>query len=464
MKDDDNGGSAGSTPVASNVSSAATEQSGRQGLQLMKDDDNNANEGNPPAAQDSGTQPTAGGMQLMKDDDGGTSQSQAAVAPAPLPQQADASQTTGATSQPDNQSQQKVVNFSGVPVSQANLQTGQAQGGGRNSGSLPVIDPHAVVDPEVVSGVNPGELTAEDKALMGHQWQMSIDPRYLTDPQVIANMNNIWAAARKNDAAANDKLKTVMADQLKAHGMTHQQIDDFFNKFQDIADGQGPVPSAWNDTSEVANDLDIELGAGFVSHADDYIAPKYYSNGQILTDIEIKRSVQAPNIAYQGHGPQTEDDCVLHAIANGAQVPFGQVQTQFKETVHQMAMDPASERQNPEIAVMDPKQGGNGGLNGIEELSLAEKFGQVIPVPNGSYARAIATTHRPVLTTVDLNPPHHADHKVLVTGVYEAKNGRIYYSVMDSNLDSKYKNSTAYVEKNYFEDHLSSGGFVVIPR
>ncbi|MDE2223615.1 MAG: hypothetical protein KGK03_11155, partial [Candidatus Omnitrophica bacterium] len=324
MKDDDNGGSAGSTPVASNVSSAATEQSGRQGLQLMKDDDNNANEGNPPAAQDSGTQPTAGGMQLMKDDDGGTSQSQAAVAPAPLPQQADASQTTGATSQPDNQSQQKVVNFSGVPVSQANLQTGQAQGGGRNSGSLPVIDPHAVVDPEVVSGVNPGELTAEDKALMGHQWQMSIDPRYLTDPQVIANMNNIWAAARKNDAAANDKLKTVMADQLKAHGMTHQQIDDFFNKFQDIADGQGPVPSAWNDTSEVANDLDIELGAGFVSHADDYIAPKYYSNGQILTDIEIKRSVQAPNIAYQGHGPQTEDDCVLHAIANGAQVPFGQ--------------------------------------------------------------------------------------------------------------------------------------------
>ena len=43
--------------------------------------------------------------------------------------------------------------------------------------------------------------------------------------------------------------------------------------------------------------------------------------------------------------------------------------------------------------------------------------------------------------------------------------GKYYYSVMDSNLyDGKTNpNSTVYVEKSFFEEHLASGGFVVMP-
>jgi len=93
---------------------------------------------------------------------------------------------------------------------------------------------------------------------------------------------------------------------------------------------------------------------------------------------------------------------------------------------------------------------------------VADKFGTVIPVPTDSYARAIASTKQPVITTVDLDKSG-VQHKVVVTGVYRTADGKIYYSVMDSNLGPDYQNSTAYVEKSNFEEHLASGGFVVMP-
>ena len=130
-------------------------------------------------------------------------------------------------------------------------------------------------------------------------------------------------------------------------------------------------------------------------------------------------------------------------------------------------MDPIEERTNLEIAVTDPQKGGLGGENLSEELLVALKFGKVVPVPDGSYARAIANTGRPVITTVDFNPgqPNNVQHVVAVTGVYRTPDGKIYYSVMDSNLDGKkYNNSTDYVEKSFFEDHSASGSFVVMPN
>jgi hypothetical protein len=112
--------------------------------------------------------------------------------------------------------------------------------------------------------------------------------------------------------------------------------------------------------------------------------------------------------------------------------------------------------------VMEPQNGGRGGVNAAEELLVADKFGKVVPVPTDSYARAIASTQQPVITTVQLDKSG-VQHKVVVTGVYRTADGKIYYSVMDSNLGSDYHNSTGYVEKSNFEEHLASGAFVVMP-
>ncbi len=143
-------------------------------------------------------------------------------------------------------------------------------------------------------------------------------------------------------------------------------------------------------------------------------------------------------------------------------MPEKQVEAEFTNIVNHLGMDPIAERANPEVVVMEPEKGGRGGVGAAEELLVADKFGKVIPVPTGSYARAIASTKQPVITTVELDKSG-VQHKVVVTGVYRTADGKIYYSVMDSNLGPEYHNSTAYVDKSNFEEHLASGGFVVIP-
>jgi hypothetical protein len=324
--------------------------------------------------------------------------------------------------------------------------------------------PSGVVDPAIVNGSSPSLTTDADKALMKHQWEMSIDPRYLSDPAVQQNIRDLWAAARSRDYAADDKLKTILADQFKASGQTPQQIADFFTKFNAIATGEGSGPKEWSEVSSLANAMDVGLGSFVPPEVPAYVltGPKYYS--QKVADIGLAESITAPGISYKGSGKQAEDDCVLYAIANGSGVKVEQVKDELNAVVNKLGMDSTGERANPQIVVASLQQGGRGGVSAVEELLVAEKFGKVIPVPTDSYARAIASTGRPVITTVDLNPPNGTQHKVVVTGVHRAKDGKIYYSVMDSNLGNDYHNSTDYVEKSFFEDHLASGGFVVMPK
>jgi hypothetical protein len=326
-----------------------------------------------------------------------------------------------------------------------------------------------VVDPARVNGTSPSLKTInpsdEDKALMRHQWEMSIDARYLSDPAVQQHLRDLWVAARSDDDAtfqnADNKLKEILADQFKADGETPQQIADFFTKFMAIATGEGKTPKEWITVSPLANAMD---GVGSLPRPAWSTTPSYYS--QLVTNIGSNESIKAPDISYMASGKQTEDDCVLYAIANGSQVPEEKVKNEFTTTVNNLAMDPIAERSNPEIIVTSPQKGGRGGVDPIEELLVSEKFGKVIPVPTDSFAKAIASTGRPIITTVNLNPavPNGGQHKVVVTGVSRAKDGKIYYSVMDSNLGSDYAKSTGYVEKSAFEEHLASGGFVVMPN
>ncbi|MGA8011089.1 MAG: tetratricopeptide repeat protein [Candidatus Acidiferrales bacterium] len=320
-----------------------------------------------------------------------------------------------------------------------------------------------VVEPARVDGTSPTLQTANpsnaDKALMKHQWEMSIDSRYKNDPEVQQSIRDLWTAARSGDGDADEKLKGILSDQFKAAGQTPQQRADFFANFNAIASGEGPTPKEWTKVSQLANEMDTAGGSLPPAGAASTELPPYY--GQLVKDIGKAESVTA-NASYMGTGRQTQDDCVLYAIANGAHVPETQVNAEFKNVVSHLGMDPVGERANPETVVKEPQNGGRGGVGAAEELLVADKFGKVIPVPTDSYARAIASTKQPVITTVELDKSG-VQHKVVVTGVYRTEDGKIYYSVMDSNLGPEYRNSTAYVEKSNFEEHLASGGFVVMP-
>ncbi len=349
---------------------------------------------------------------------------------------------------------------------------------GRTTGNAPVVSgkPNAVktgsdvvdlratratvVDPARVdgSGASPSmNPSTADTALMKYQWETSIDSRYQNDPEVQQNIRDLWTAARSRDSKANEKLERILADQFKGTGQTPQQIADFFKKFEAIATGDGPTPKEWSRVSKLANDLDAGDGLRPIMRGAAVYPQPYY--GQLLKDIGKAVNVKA-DVSYMGTGRQTEDDCVLYAIANGAHVPEGQVKAEFTNIVRHLGMDPIEERTNPGIVVTVPQRGGRGGLNSVEELLVAEKFGKVVPVPDDGYARAIASTKQPVITTIKLET---GEHKVVVTGVYRTDDGKIYYSVMDSNLGPDYQNSTAYVEKSSFEEHLTTGGFIVMP-
>jgi tetratricopeptide (TPR) repeat protein len=319
------------------------------------------------------------------------------------------------------------------------------------------------VDPSRVAGSSPALQSTNpsdaDKALMKHQWEMSIDSRYKNDPEVQQSIQDLWTAARSGDDDANEKLKGILSDQLRAAGQTPEQRADFFENFNAIASGEGPTPKEWSKVSQLADEMDTAGGSLPPTGAASAELPPYY--GQLVKDIGKAESITA-SASYMGTGRQTQDDCVLYAIANGAHVPEKQVNAEFSNIVSHLGMDPIAERTNPETVVMEPQNGGRGGVGAAEELLLADKFGKVIPVPTESYARAIASTKQPVITTVELDKTG-VQHKVVVTGVYRTADGKIYYSVMDSNLGPGYNNSTAYVEKSNFEEHLASGGFVVMP-
>ena len=320
-----------------------------------------------------------------------------------------------------------------------------------------------VVDPARVDGTSPALQTMNpsdaDKALMKHQWEMSIDSRYKNDPEVQQNIRDLWTAARSGNADSDEKLKGILSDQFNAAGETPQQRADFFANFNAIARDEGPTPKEWSTVSQLANEMDTASSSLRPAGADSAELPPYY--GQLVKDMGKAESVTA-NASYMGAGRQTQDDCVLYAIANGAHVPEKQVNAEFRKIVRDLGMDPIEERANPEIVVTEPQNGGRGGLNAAEELLVADKFGKVVPVPADSYARAIASTKQPVITTIQLDKTG-VQHKVVVTGVYRTADGKIYYSVMDSNLGPDYHNSTGYVEKSNFEEHLASGGFVVLP-
>jgi hypothetical protein len=303
-------------------------------------------------------------------------------------------------------------------------------------------------------------LTDANKALARHQWNMSIDQRYKDDPQVQQYIRDLWNSAAKNDTAALGKIRTILTDQLLVSGLSRQQVDQFFATFDTFTTGNGTVPSVWNKTSTLAHQIDTAAEGG------DPQRPYYHT---LVNSLGKTESIKA-GVVYMGSGPQTAEDCVLHAISNGAQVPFAEVRARLDPTLKNLAIARSDVRANPGLAVTSQKAGGMGGLNPFEEILIAKQVGNVIGVPDKNFAKAIESTGRPVITSVlidEYNSQHKlvavGGHEVAVTGVYRADDGRVYYSVMDSNLKT-HPNFTAYIEKSDFEQHMIfGGGYVVVP-
>jgi hypothetical protein len=319
--------------------------------------------------------------------------------------------------------------------------------------------PDVKTDTSVVD-LSDTNLADANKALMKHQWAMSIDRRYKDDPEVQQYIRNLWKdAARSNDDPAMSHLRSILTDQFKVAGLTEQQIQGFFQTFDTFITGLGPIPTAWDSTSKFAHDIDAAAP----------IDKSLRSYKQILVNTLGRSESVKAGVLYMGTGPQTTDDCVLHAISDGAQVPYAQVKARLEPTLKNLSVARIEVRNHPELAVTSQKQGGVGGLNPFEEILIARQVGNVVGVPDKNFAKAIESTGRPVITSVridayDANGQLHdiGNHEVAVTGVYRTPDGKIYYSVMDSNLKSN-PNYTAYIEKNEFEDHmLFGGGYVVV--
>jgi hypothetical protein len=304
-------------------------------------------------------------------------------------------------------------------------------------------------------------LADANKALMRHQWSMSIDRRYKNDPQLQQYIRDLWNNASKDNTAALNEIRSILTDQLKVSGLTQLQVGDFFATFDTFTTGHGPLPKAWDKTSTLAHEIDA-------SAATNEPQRPYYK--ELVNTLGKAQSIKAA-VVYMGTGPQTTEDCVLHAISNGAQVPFEQVKATLEPTLKNLAIARSEVRKNPELAITSPPKGGFGGLNPFEEIVIAKQFGNVIGVPDKNFAKAIESTGRPVITSVVIDAYNAkqelvpvGSHEVAVTGVYRTADGKVFYSVMDSNLKT-HANYTAYVEKNDFENHMVfGGGYVVVPN
>ena len=316
--------------------------------------------------------------------------------------------------------------------------------------------PSGGVDPSVVD-LRDVKMEDLNKGLMKNQWEMSIDWRYKHDPVVQKYINDLWATA--HEQGSSEKLERILVDQLRASGRSPQEVDDFFAKVHTFLNGEEQAPKKWDKASKLARELD---GPSTASSAE--------TEQQIIGKLDKAESITA-DVSYMAPGKQARFDCVLHAIANGAQVPLAQVEEVFKKTVQDLGMKSIAERRNPDLVVTDPDKGGRGGLNPLEELLVSEILGDVIAVPRTDFAKVIESTGRPVITTIYIQVgtdenPKEAPHEVVVTGVYRTPKGEIYYRVMDSNL-ADHKNFTTYVEKYDFEGRMTfdgGGGFVVMPK
>jgi hypothetical protein len=325
-------------------------------------------------------------------------------------------------------------------------------------GSVPVASSNAG-DTSVVD-LSDTSLADANKALMRHQWAMTIDQRYKDDPEVQQYIRDLWDPTSEHSAENMKQVRSILTDQLKVSGLTQQQIDRLFAALDTFTTGQGPMPKAWDRASRLAHEIDGTPAAD---------QPQRPYQQILVNSLGKTESIKAQAV-YMGTGPQTTDDCVLHAIADGAQVPFVQVRAQLAPTLKDLAIARIEIRNTPDLAITSRKNGGTGGLNSFEEIMIADKVGNVIGVPDKDFAKAIESTHSPVITSVVIDDYDSNGklktvgyHEVAVTGVYRTADGKVYYSVMDSNLKSHH-NYTAYVEKNDFEDHLAfSGGYVVVP-
>jgi hypothetical protein len=305
-------------------------------------------------------------------------------------------------------------------------------------------------------------LADANKALMRHQWAMSIDQRYRDDPEVQQYIRHLWDDPASEHSAENmNHVRAILTDQLKVSGLTQRQIDNLFAGLDTFATGRGPTPKAWDGASVLAHQIDAAASID---------EPQRPYNQILVNTMRKAESIKAQAV-YMGSGPQTTDDCVLHAIADGAQVPFAQVRAELAPTLKNLAIARIEIRKTPDLAITSRKDGGTGGLNSFEEIMIADKVGKVIGVPDKNFAKAIESTHRPVITSVVINDYDSNGklkivgyHEVAVTGVYRTEDDKVYYSVMDSNLKS-HPNYTAYVGKNDFEDHMVfGGGYVVVPN
>lgn len=305
--------------------------------------------------------------------------------------------------------------------------------------------------------VDLSDINNPDQGLMKNQWKMSIDWRYRNDPEVRKYMNDLWADAFSSDSSkaqeAENKLERILKDQMLAEGRSPQEVDEFFGKVKTFLTGEEDVPKKWENTSQLARNMDATAKPASYN-------PYYYSEDAMSKELAKAQSVKA-DVSYMGSGAQTQTDCVLYAIANGAQVPVGKVKETFQRTIKDLGMDKLQDRQNPDLIIDNSKQGGGRGLNIFEELLVAERLGDPIAVPKSAFAQAIETTGKPVVTSV--NMPDGQKHEVIVTGIYRTDNGRVYYSVMDSNFADQ-KNFTKFMEKAGFESSMSyGGGYVIVP-
>jgi hypothetical protein len=320
--------------------------------------------------------------------------------------------------------------------------------------------PAANTDTSVVD-LRDTSLAGANKALMRHQWAMSIDQRYKDDRQLQQYIRDLWDSPADNNSAALNRIKSILTDQLKVSGLTQHQVDEFFTTFDTFTTGNGSSPKAWDKASPLAHEVDAAAGT------DEQRRPYYQ---ELVNTLGTAQSIKA-TVVYMGTGPQTSEDCVLHAISNGAQVPFSRVKATLEPTLKNLAIARSEVRRNPELATTSQKNGGVGGLNAFEEILIAKQVGNVIGVPDRNFAKAIESTGRPVIASVvvdDYNSKNElvpvGYHEVAVTGVYRTADHKVYYSVMDSNLKSR-ANYTAYVEKNDFENHMVfGGGYVVVPN
>jgi hypothetical protein len=367
--------------------------------------------------------------------------------------------------------QAKFIDDRDVAASTLRGSTGTAASGGpgdlglRGSSATPELRGSTPVgrlksDDTSVVDLSDTSLADANKALMRHQWAMTIDQRYKDDPDVQQYIRDLWDPTSEHSTENMKHVRSILTEQLKVSGLTQQQIGNLFAALDTFTTGQGPTPKAWNRASRLAHEIDA-------TPAVDEPQRPYQ---QILVKTLGKTESIKAQAVYMGTGPQTTDDCVLHAIADGAQVPFVRVRAELAPTLKNLAIARIEVRKTPDLAVTSQKNGGTGGLNSFEEIMIANKVGNVMGVPDKNFAKAIESTHSPVIASVVIDDYDSNGklrtvgyHEVAVTGVYRTVEGKVYYSVMDSNLKSN-PNYTAYVEKNDFEDHMAfSGGYVVVP-